>query len=292
MNQKDKISYKFSDAYVLAMVEGRDTQDVITEFSKDFPEMTSEFIASAGSLDLLYGSIRNEEKPSEKEIAEAYKRFTVNTAPVKLVSETPAEQGLFAKLKNLLSTNPSWAGASFGISVAVVIAILWQPWVIRESLQETAKNEQENVQTTVQNQNFASNDAPSTDLTKMPEVQYRGGATATLSAAQKRREDSIDAVRLKMIAAPKLLAAANNIIVDSMAHGSIMIRWSPVEGALSYIIEIKKENEDNFQPVTQISQTAMKLTQLESGKKYSVRIVAASGERKGSPSDAKSIVVP
>lgn len=295
MNQREKISNNFSDAYLLAMLEGRDAQHVVTQYSKEFPELASQFEANVASLNLMYGNIRTEAKPSEYEIAAAYKKLSDAFAPAVTIAKVGAEPRLFVRLKNLFTTSPTWAGASLGIGMAVIIALLWQPWIIKESLQETAKNNQEKIQTTSpEKREFASNENPNTgDLTKMPEVQYRGNTTIQfLSTAQKKREDSIDAARLKILSAPKSLLPAKNIMIDSLVRGSIMIRWSPVEGALSYIVEIKKANEADFHPVTQIAQTAMKLTQLESGKTYLVRIIAASGERKGLPSDAKSIVVP
>jgi hypothetical protein len=295
MNQREKISNNFSDAYLLAMLEGRDVQDVITRFSKEFPELASQFEANVDSLNLMYGNIRTEAKPSEKEIANAYAKLSEQFLPAKPVAGLITKPALSYRLKNIFPMSPTWAGATLGIGMAVIIALLWQPWIIKESLQETAKNNQEKIQTTPpEKQEFASNENQNSgDLTKMPEVQYRGKTTIQLlSTAQKKREDSIDAVRLKILSAPKSLLSAKNVIIDSLTHGSIMIRWSPVDGALSYIVEIKKANEADFHPVTQIAQTAMKLTQLESGKTYLVRIIAASGERKGLPSDAKSIVVP
>jgi hypothetical protein len=65
-----------------------------------------------------------------------------------------------------------------------------------------------------------------------------------------------------------------------------------VPDALSYIIEVKGANDANFVPVTQVSQTNLRVTLLKSGMTYFVRVTATSGERKGLPSDAKSIVVP
>jgi len=276
------------------MLEGRDTQEVVTEYSKEFPELASQFEANVASLNLMYANIRTEAKPSEKEISAAYQRLSEKISPAKPVARIGYEPRLFHRLKTLFSSSPTWAGASLGIGLAVIIALLWQPWVIKESLQETAKNQEKMQTTSPEKQEFASNENPNSgDMTKMPEVQYRGKTTSQLlSSSQKKREDSIDAARVKAMLTPKALVAPRNIIIDSMSRGSIMIRWSPVEGALSYIVELKKENETDFHPVTQISQTAMKLTQLESGKKYTVRVTAASGERKGMPSDAKSIIVP
>ncbi|HYM35440.1 MAG TPA: hypothetical protein VET48_08595, partial [Steroidobacteraceae bacterium] len=65
-----------------------------------------------------------------------------------------------------------------------------------------------------------------------------------------------------------------------------------VDGALSYIIEVKGANDRAFHPVTEVAHPSARLGMLTSGDTVSVRVIAASGERKGQPSDAKSIVVP
>ena len=65
-----------------------------------------------------------------------------------------------------------------------------------------------------------------------------------------------------------------------------------MEGALSYIVEMKSANDARFEPVTQIGQTGTRVTSLESGHTYFVRVIAANGERKGPASDVTSIVVP
>ncbi|MDP4237601.1 MAG: fibronectin type III domain-containing protein, partial [Bacteroidota bacterium] len=166
----------------------------------------------------------------------------------------------------------------------------------KESLKETAEHATPSTitpSTPQAQQQFAVNDEPSVDPMKMPEVRYRGKDTKQmLSTTQKRMQDSIDAARLKAMATPKALAAPTDLHLEPLSPGAIFIRWKAVEGALSYIVEWKTENDENFKPVTQISQTGTRITSLESGKTYFVRVIAASGERTGPASDAKSIVVP
>jgi hypothetical protein len=294
MNQREKISNNFSDTFLLAMLEGRDTQDVLAGFSKEFPELVSQFEANADSLNLMYGNIRSEAKPSDEEIAAAYKKVSERFAPTMAPAKISTEPGFFSRMKSIFSTSPTWAGASLGIGVAVIIALLWQPWVIKESLKEseqsTAKKEQ---QTTSKPQEFASAEQQnSANPTAMPEVSYRGNHTKEhLSAVEKKRQDSIDESHMKS-AAQKPLDAPHNLHITPLTNGSVIVQWDAAAGALSYIVEIRNANDATFDPVTQISQTRTKITQLESGKTYFVRVIGASGERKGPPSDVKSIVVP
>jgi hypothetical protein len=300
MNQRDKISNNFSDAYLLAMLEGSDTSEVVRQFSKDFPEMASQFAENAASLNLLYGDLSSSATPSENEIAAAYKKVSERFAPAKTIVRASAQPGFFAQIKSNFSTSPMWAGASLGIGVAVIIALLWQPWVIKESLNETAKKEIPTANTQsipVAPENIASNDQTSgngeSNPMKMPEVQYRGKNTKQiLTSAQAKKQDSLDAAHLKHMTASTELAAPQNLQIEPLAPGTVMVRWSATRNALSYIIEIKSANDANFMPVTQISQMGARITSLESGKTYFVRVIAASGERVGPASEAKSIVVP
>jgi hypothetical protein len=297
MNQREKIANSFSDEYLMAMLEGVDTSEVIRQFSKDFPEMVSEFEANANSLNLLYGDLATSSKPSANEISAAYKKISekLEVIPAKSIARE-AKAGFFAELKTFFSASPMWTGASLGIGVAVLIALLWQPWVIKESLKETAHNgiPSENMQKAPsQQQDFSFDDKTSKDPMKLPEVKYRGKtAKEVLTAAQKRMQDSIDAAHLRQMSAPKPLSPPANIQIEPLASGVIMVRWNASPDALSYIIEIKGENDDSYIPVTQISQMGARITSLVSGKTYFVRVIAASGERVGPASDAKSIVVP
>lgn len=295
MNQREKISHSFSDAYLAALLEGVDTSEVFRQFSKDFPELASAFEANAKSLDLLYGDIRSAEMPSENEIAAAYKKVSERFAPSPAPSIV-AKPGFLAQVKSFFSASPTRTGASLAIGVAVIIAMLWQPWVIKKSFNDTAQNKisPANVPNNSSNsQTFTSNDQTSNDPLKTPEVQYRGSdSKQILTAAQRRQQDSLDAARLKQMTTPKSLSAPSNLRIAPATPGSIMIRWDSAPDALSYIIEIKGANDAKFEPVTQVSQTNLRVTSLESGKTYLVRVTAASGERKGLPSDAKSIVVP
>lgn len=296
MNQREKIANNFSDAYLLAMLEGIDTSEVTRQFSRDFPEMASQFEESANSLNMLYGDLKSSEKPSENEIAGAYKKVSerLGTSTVRIAAAVP-QPGFFAHMRTLFSASPMWAGASLGIGVAVVIALLWQPWVIKQSLNETAHNAVSPANTQgnpVVPPDFAVENQAPADPMKMPEVQYRGPKSKQiLTPAQKKLQDSFDAARLLQMTTPKPLAAPLDLRLEPLGPGAIMIRWSAVGDALSYIVEMKSANDDTYHPVTQISQTGARITSLESGKTYFVRVLAASGERLGPASDAKSIIV-
>lgn len=301
MKQAEKISNNFSDAYLLALLEGNDTEEVIRRYAKEFPELLSQINANADSLNLMYGNIRTEVWPSDNEIAKAYQKVSEKLQPAITVHTSAAKPRLnfFGEVRRFFSASPMWSGASLGVAAAVIIALLWQPWMIKHSDHGTAHN---NEVTSEHNnpsgsQDIAGADQHSVDISndpaKMPEVQYRGkNVKQTLNAAQKKTQDSIDAARLKQLATPKPLIAPAGLHVEPLVHGQVMITWKPVEGALSYIVEIKAANDDSYDPVTQISQTGARVTSLESGKTYFVRVIAVSGERKGPASDAKSIVVP
>jgi hypothetical protein len=293
MNQREKISNTFSDAYLLALLEGKNAQDILTQFSKEFSELAPEFEANAHSLDLLYGGFGSDGKPNENEIRTAYKKVSErldSRIPAHIVP--PVRAGFFSGLKTLFSASPMWAGATLGIGVAVIIAVLWQPWVIRESMKEAERNGENKEQITPSgSKEFAVKETP-TGVTGMPEVQYRGKkVNQKLTAVQQNQQDSIDQARMKM-GEPKPLLAPNGLRAESDGSGAIKLSWDPAPSALSYIVELRGENDANFDPVTQIAQVRARITHLESRKKYYIRIIAASGERVSLPSEVKSIAIP
>jgi hypothetical protein len=293
MTQREKILNSFSDSYLLAMLEGKDSDKVLSKFIHEFPELTSEFESNANSVKLLYGDIISGSKPSETEISAAYNKISKKLEP-QGVHTAVTGTGFFARFKTYFSHNPMWAGASLGIGAAVIIALLWQPWTIKESL-ETAHHNSTEQEAPVEQKEFAVHENPvSSDPTKMPEVTYRGNAKKAekLSPSQKRIQDSIDDARLQHMAEPKPLRAPKGLELEATSSGAITIIWNAAPDAVSYIVEIRSANDDTFDPVTQISGTRTRITHLESGKTYFVRVIAASGERVGPPSDVKSIVVP
>jgi len=295
MNQREKISNKFSDAYLLALVEGNSVQDILAQFSKEFPELVPEFEANARSLDLMYSGLGLQSAPNENEIRAAYNKVSERVdSRIPAHTVPPVRAGFFGGLKSLFSASPMWAGASLGIGVAVIIAVLWQPWVIRESMKETAHNAQNTEPATPsESKEFAAqeNKIP-TGVTGMPEVQYRGKEIKQkLTAVQQKQQDSIDQAHMKM-AEPKPLIAPHGLHAESDGSGAIKLSWDPAPGALSYIVELRGENDANFDPVTQIAQVRARITHLESGKTYYIRIIAANGERVGLPSEVKSIAIP
>ncbi|MEP7235803.1 MAG: hypothetical protein ABI778_10970, partial [Ignavibacteriota bacterium] len=105
MNQREKISNNFSDAYLTAMLEGIDTSEVFREYSKDFPEMVSAFVADSRSLDILYGDMRTSEMPSDEVISAAYQKVSMRFAASPSVAPSASEvkDGLFAKIKTVFS---------------------------------------------------------------------------------------------------------------------------------------------------------------------------------------------
>jgi hypothetical protein len=295
MNQREKISNSFSDAYLSAMIEGVDTTEVIREFSKDFPELASAFKANAESLDLLYGDMRSMQMPPESEIASAYKKVSERFAPI-IAPAMSAKPGFLTQIANFFSASPTRMGASLAIGAAAIIALLWQPWLVKEPAKETAQSANPSTHVSEHHQTskeLALNDQSSSNQLDIPEAQWRGSKpNDNLTATQRKRQDSIDAAKIRQMTKPKSLAAPGNVQLLPGVPGSILVKWDTVPDALSYIVEIRSVNDANFEPVTPVSQTNLRVTKLESGKSYFVRVTATSGERKGLPSDAKSIVVP
>src|SRR3954462_11230913 len=116
MKQAEKISNTFSDAYLLAMLEGNDTGKVLEQFSKDFPELTSQFEENAASLGVMYADIRTSAMPSENEISAAYKKVSERLSPSEPARNfVTSKPGLFARISGFFSASPTWAGASLGI---------------------------------------------------------------------------------------------------------------------------------------------------------------------------------
>ena len=227
MIQAEKISNDFSDAYLLALVEGTDAEKVLDRYAKEFPELALQFKANAISLDLMHGDLRSL-NTSDEEITAAYKTISerIDPAPIVHHAASSSHRSIFAEVRSFFTGSPTRSGASLAIAATVVLALLWQPWNIKHSEHESAHNTEApaNHEEHSTAPEIASADEHHEDITndpnKLPEVQYRGGKKDDQTAAQKRTQDSLDAARLKALAVPKTLIAPAELRLESSAPDS------------------------------------------------------------------------
>ncbi len=301
MTQAEHIVHQFSDAFLVTILESGDTNEVIRLYTSKYPELSERFTADARDLELMYGYMRSSEMPSESDISSAY--HTVQERfPKAVVAESAARaakvrSGFFATIRDNFKMKPIFAGASLGIGMAVILALLWHPWATENPQGgTTAQNQNTNLgQNEKLTNDLAVNTTPAdqTNPTQNPTTTFRGtNGSQTMTSAEKHHQDSIDAVRMNQLASNNDLSAPKNLVLDELTKGAVLVRWSSSQNALGYIVEIKRANEDKFSSVSQTTQTRAHLQNLHSGEKVEIRIVPTSGERKGEASDAKSIIVP
>lgn len=289
MTQAQNILNRFSDDYLasrLGEFNGVGSSEVLATYQQTHPDLHNELNEQAASLNVLYGSLENEAQISDKEIATAYSRF----AQVNTVAKTEATPSLLSKISSLFSSRASSLRFATTMAAVLLALFVWKPWstptnpanapIVSDHENAIAGNDQSS---TIQ-QGTQSND-PNSPL-------FRGSNENDASKSGTKLQAQNDAKRLNNLIITRALDAPAKIEVVPMTPGIVLVRWDAVEGALSYIIEVKKANEQDFHPVTQIARTKARITELASGTSVSIRVTATSGERKGLPSDVKSIVVP
>src|SRR5690242_15148419 len=89
MKESTHIANRFSDAYIIAMLEGSSGDDVIARYESSYPELEDTFRRNAKDLELLYGHLRKSQMPSDSEIARAYS--TVRSRIPVLATTEPAK---------------------------------------------------------------------------------------------------------------------------------------------------------------------------------------------------------
>ncbi len=290
MTQAQNILNRFSDDYLasrLREIDGAGSSEVLATYQQTHPDLQNELNEQAASLNLLYGSLENEAQISDTEIANAYARF----AQVNVVAKAEATPSLLSKVSSLFSSRAT----SFRFATTMVVVLLavfvlkrWSSTptnpantpIVSDHENAIAGNDQSS---TIQ-QGTQSND-PNSPL-------FRGSNENDPAKSDNKLQAQNDAKRLNSLIITRALDAPAKIEVVPMTPGIVLVRWEAVEGALSYIIEVKKANEQDFHPVTQIARTKTRITELASGTSVSIRVTATSGERKGLPSDVKNIVVP
>lgn len=294
MKESLNISNRFSDAYIVAMLDGRNAEEVIRQFEASYPELAEVFRSNAKDLELLYGHIRKNELPSDTEIAKAYSRFK-QEAPAASIFPTPPVETFgkrFTKaVSSFFTARPILAGASLSAVLAVLLlAILYRPGNIptdvttaEKEVVSSAPNADGSVPEIAEAEKELKN--PTDPLAPT----FRGEPGA--SKQDKERLDKKDRERLSKLQSDNSLAAPTGLKVTTN-NDSVILTWNPVKNALSYIVEIKRANEDRFVAVSQTSQPQARLYDLPSSERLEIRVVAASGERKGEASAAKIVIVP
>lgn len=295
MKESHNIANRFSDAYIVAMLENSNAEDVIRRYEAMYPELGESFKRNAKDLELLYGYVRKSELPSDPEVAAAYAKLRSRMAPLTHAATlAPAPRLAFGqRVRMFFQIRPAIAGASFGLGLAVLLALFWQPWM-QGTPQEISSNEP---QVTTPTAGEPSPQAPFTDATKSGETPvasdgptFRGGKGA--SQEDKALLDKKDRTRISKLAVDNSLAAPTGVKVIGAADSVIVVSWAPVKNALSYIVEVKRANEGQFKAVSQTSQTKARISGLPSSERMEIRIIATSGERKGEASAAKNITIP
>jgi hypothetical protein len=294
MKESNNIANRFSDAYILAMLEGSDVGDVVFRYETKYPELRESFRHNAKDLELLYGHIRKSELPSEAEIARAYSKLRTRLAlsvpePVLAATRSRITNNIFSFFK----ARPATAGMSLGIGLAVLLAVIWQPWTLQSP--SPLANEEKQVNGPSANTNKAPEEiaeAPRTPQSPftLPEPTFRGGEA--IGGQDKGLLDKKDRSRLSKLVVDNSLTAPTGLKVIGASDSVVEIRWNAVKNALSYIVEVKRANEGEFKAVSQTSQTQARISGLPSSERMEIRIIAASGERKGEASAAKNITVP
>jgi hypothetical protein len=300
MNERENILARFSDAYLLSMIEGRDGAVVANGYRREYPELESNFRESVSNLEMLYGYLRSADMPSQEEISGAYERLSAKL-PERSPALSPVEKKSFPTLiieqiSGIFSRRPLLGGLSVGLTLAVVIGLVWQPWQINEQNGSIASKNEMVVTKGLPggSVDLAAKDNPASspnDPTAAQDPLYRGSSPAA-NPAEEKHLDAQDAKRLQSLVSDHTIFAPKDITTEVTSDGNILIRWSPSPNALAYLIEILHENGKAFEAVRQTSQPHTLLQGLASGEKVQIRIVPLAGDRRGPASAAKSVIVP
>jgi hypothetical protein len=293
MKESNNITNRFSDAYIVALLEGKSVEDVVFHYEQAYPELGETLRRNAKNLELLYGHIRMGELPSESEVAAAYGKLKL-LSRISPSSATPSETffSRFSKsLSSVFQARPAVAGASLGIGLAVLLAVIWQPWKQIES-QPSANNQKQIIAPSdITNGPGEIAEAPGNTKTPLGEEGpiFRG---SEINKQDNGQLDKKDRTRLSKMPVDISLTAPTGLKVIGASDSVVVVSWNAVKNALSYIVEIKRANEGEFKAVSQTNQTQARISGLPSSERMEIRVTAASGERKGEASAAKNITVP
>lgn len=294
MKESVHIVNRFSDAYLVAMIEGGSTADIIRTQEIDFPELSVTFREEARRLELLYGYLRTSKAPLEAEIAAAYRNVQSRVTPVPEVV-MPQRMPAFSlrqAISSFFAARPITAGASLAVIVTAIIAMIIFPWSQSEKPGGTAQSEQgitaPRLRGTAPGE-IAEGEKPNPSDQIAPSPAFRGG-NAT-GGQDKDKIDKKDRERLAKLQSVNTIAAPAGLKIVSQSGDTLVLQWNKVPNALSYIVELKAANAATFKAVTQTSQTQARLPGISTGH-VELRVIAASGERKGEPSAVVTASIP
>ncbi|MEI8134715.1 MAG: fibronectin type III domain-containing protein [bacterium] len=291
MEQKENIVKSFSDAYLLALLEERDSEAIVANFKAAYPELADTLDETAATLLSLHRG--NGTKQNLASLTSDPQPPDLHQAHLS-AAESSAESTPFERLKSFFSESPTWSGASLGIGLAFVIAIFWQPWNIKESEHEGAEQTEkiEHHESHEAAGEKKSDGQVAVESSDFSEVIYKPRAfVLKLTPLEMRRDDTLDFTRIKGLDHPTRLSQPEHIISERIDNKTILIRWQPVEGALSYRLELSSTSGEEFYPLAQVRNSGIKISSLEPGKKYHLRIRAESGQRAGDFSEGVGIEV-
>jgi hypothetical protein len=300
MKESTNIANRFSDAYIVAMLDGGDTSgdDVIRRYESSYPELGDIFRHNAKDLELLYGHIRRGEMPSGSVISRAYEHILARMGQAATIVPAPVVESFPSRLVKAVSSfftlRPVAAGASLSLATAVLLAIMFYPRSEQKGPSELSTNSG-NVPSSLQEPRPSDEVAhiePRADDPVAPQPLFRGGDQEQVGGKDKALLDKTDRERLPSLLNKNTLAAPTGLKVVVYTTDSVVVQWNPVKNALSYIVEVKRANAEQFTAVSQTSQTQARLSDLPSSERVEIRVLAASGERKGEASAAKTVTVP
>lgn len=289
MTQAQHIIDRFGDSYLAAMLEGSDTATVLASYEHTYPELVAQLDEHARSLSLLYGYLETTAHPSELEINSAYKRFELPKPVTHQVARSQA--GFFTRLGSLFASQSAYRLAA-SVAVLVVALFIWRPWSSNLTVGPSIAPPVSDHDNALPNE---ANPSAGTDQTTVPSgptqtpPQFRGADDhSNVSPAPTPEEIA----RLKRLSLTGQIAQPKDLLAAPGSVRSIKLQWQPVEGAQSYIVEIKGENDEKFHAVAQVAHANARIGSLASGQTISVRVTAIKRQAKGPASDAQSIVVP
>ena len=115
MKESHNIANRFSDAYIVAMLENSNAEDVIRHYEAMYPELGESFKRNAKDLELLYGYVRKSELPSDPEVAAAYAKLRLRMAPLTPASAAPVAEPRLTfgqKVRTFFQVRPAIARSS------------------------------------------------------------------------------------------------------------------------------------------------------------------------------------
>lgn len=287
MRESEHIINRFSDAYVASMLDGTDVSGVLISYEQSYPELAVNFRERSQLLSVLYGDLSTTEYDSEQTIAAVYQKFALpESSP--MIAKT--ESGLFARLASVFASITSVRLAT-GLAVVVLGLFLWRPWDSNSGLGPNGAGSTSDQQPSANAAAPTSTTSETIDPSKNAsgDVQYRGSDNSSPASRSRSAEDI---ARLKKLSLTGQIARPQALEVEAIATHTVALSWQPVDGAVSYIVEIKSEKDHRFHAVMQVAHPHAKLRRLPSQETVSFRVTATKGPVKGPASDAQSIVIP